>query len=181
MKKIILVLGGARSGKSHYAVERARQMNKRTVFIATLEFRDAEMTERIKLHKQHRPAEWQTVEEGKNIDKILLNLKGLCDVVIIDCLTNFVSNLLISLNDVNQVESRVRELIEVLKAVDFTVLVVSNEVGGGLVPETPLGRKFRDIAGLANQLVARHADEVYLMTAGIPLCIKGEIKDEMPK
>ena len=172
MKKIILVLGGARSGKSHHAVELAKQINKRTVFLATMEFIDEEIKERIKIHRQNRPAEWQTVEEGKNVDKIMLNLSCLCDVVIIDCLTNLVSNLLLELNDVTKVRDRIKELMDIISKIDFTVIIVSNEVGCGVVPETPLGRKFRDIAGLANNLVAKYADEVYLMTAGIPLCIK---------
>jgi adenosylcobinamide kinase/adenosylcobinamide-phosphate guanylyltransferase len=189
MKKIILVLGGARSGKSHYAVELAKKLGNpssltgshmgrdsvatsRTVFLATMECLDEEMQERIKLHRQHRPAEWQTVEEGKDVDKVILNLKGLCDVVIIDCLTNLVSNLLLELQEINKVKVRIEEIIQVIGQLDATVLIVSNEVGCGVVPETPLGRKFRDIAGIANQLVAKYADEVYLLTAGIPICIK---------
>lgn len=177
MKKTILVLGGARSGKSYYAVELAKQINKRTVFLATLEFRDAEMEERIRIHKQHRPPEWQTVEEGKAVDKILLNLKGLCDVVVIDCLTNLVSNLLLELNDTEKVLEQIKSVLRVMNELDYQVIVVSNEVGEGIVPETPLGRKFRDIAGVANQIFAKHSDEVYLMCAGIPICVKGESKN----
>lgn len=172
MKKLILVLGGARSGKSQYTVELAQKMSGRTVFLATLEFRDDEMEERIKKHQQARPAEWQTVEEGKNIDNILLNLKGLCDVVIVDCLTNLVSNLLLDLQDEEKVTERIEGIMRVIDEADFTVLMVSNEVGTGLVPETVLGRKFRDVAGKTNQLAAQYANEVYLMTAGIPLRIK---------
>jgi adenosylcobinamide kinase/adenosylcobinamide-phosphate guanylyltransferase len=174
MKKVTLILGGARSGKSHHAVEMAKKINKRTVFLATLEFHDTEMDERIKLHKKHRPAEWQTVEEGKYIDKILFNLKGLCDVVIIDCLTNLVSNLLIELNDADKVVEEIKSVVQVMSDMDCQIILVSNEVGDGIVPETPLGREFRDIAGIVNQLIAKHADEVILMCAGIPLCIKGK-------
>jgi adenosylcobinamide kinase/adenosylcobinamide-phosphate guanylyltransferase len=178
MGKIILVLGGVRSGKSHHAVELAKQINKRTVFLATMEFIDEETKERIKLHKQSRPQEWQTVEEGKNVDKILFNLKGLCDIVIIDCLTNLVSNLLLELNAIGKVKDRVKEIITILKDIDFTVIIVSNEVGCGVVPGTSLDRDFRDIAGLANQLMAKHADEVYLMTAGIPILLKPQINTD---
>ena len=178
MKKVILILGGARSGKSHYAVEMAKRLDKRTVFLATLQCLDEEMQERIKLHRQHRPPEWQTVEEGKDVDKILFNLKGLCEVVVIDCLTNLVSNLLLELNDIGRVEERIKEIITILNQLDFTVIIVSNEVGGGLVPDTPLGRKFRDIAGIANQLMAKYADEVYLMTAGIAVRIKSSSPTE---
>lgn len=196
-KKLILILGGARSGKSQYAIELARKMKGRTVFLATLEFKDEEMEERIKKHRQARPPAWQTVEEGKNIENILLNLKGLCNVVIIDCLTNLVSNLLLDLSrtekhseklrrdpevtppgqvhsgkDEEKVVDRIEGIMRVIDEVDFTVLMVANEVGSGIVPDTALGRKFRDVAGKANQLAAKYADEVYLMTAGIPLKVK---------
>lgn len=173
-KKFILILGGARSGKSQYAVELAQKGEGRTVFLATLEFKDEEMKERIKQHKETRPPEWQTVEEGKNIDNILLNLKGLCGTVIIDCLTNLVSNLLLELKDQEKVVERIEGVMRVIEELDFTVLMVANEVGSGLVPDTALGRKFRDVAGKANQLAAKYADEVYLMTAGIPLKVKGK-------
>ena len=171
-KKLILITGGCRSGKSRYAVDLAKELNKKTVYIATMTFKDAEMKERIKAHQKARPAEWQTVEEGKDIDTILMNLNGLCDVVLLDCLTMMTSNLLLELNDEKKVIQQIESLLKVIDDSDMTVLVVTNEVGSGIVPDKKLGRNFRDLAGCVNQLFAQAADEVYLMVAGIGLKIK---------
>ncbi|MFH0889426.1 MAG: bifunctional adenosylcobinamide kinase/adenosylcobinamide-phosphate guanylyltransferase [Planctomycetota bacterium] len=171
-KKLILITGGCRSGKSRYAVDLANELNKQTVYIATMVFKDVEMEERIKTHKKARPAEWQTVEEGKNIDTILMNLKGLCEVIILDCLTMMTSNLLLELNDEKKVIQRIESLLKVINDSDMTTVVVTNEVGGGIVPDNKLGRDFRDLAGCVNQLFAQAADEVYLMVTGIALKIK---------
>ncbi|MEK7450020.1 MAG: bifunctional adenosylcobinamide kinase/adenosylcobinamide-phosphate guanylyltransferase [Planctomycetota bacterium] len=172
MGKLILILGGTRSGKSRYAVELAKQLDGKTVYLATMKCDDEEMKERIKKHKESRPESWQTVEEGQKCDEILLNLRGLCEVAVIDCLTNLIANLLEQFEEEKQVLSCVETMLKIIAESNFTVLMVSNEVGSGIVPVTPLGRKFRDIAGLTNQLAARYADEVYLMTAGIPVRIK---------
>ncbi|MBI4711800.1 MAG: bifunctional adenosylcobinamide kinase/adenosylcobinamide-phosphate guanylyltransferase [Planctomycetes bacterium] len=170
---MILISGGCRSGKSRYAVEMARQINSpKTVYIATLCFKDAEMDERIKKHKQSRPAEWQTVEEDKNIEQVIINLRGLAEVVIIDCLTVFTSNLMLELQEHKAVIQKAENLLKVIKDSDLTTIMVTNEVGSGIVPDTPLGREFRDLAGGVNQMAAREADEVYLMVAGIPLKVK---------
>ena len=171
-KKLILITGGCRSGKSRYAVDLAKELNKQTVYIATMVFKDVEMEERIKAHKKARPAEWQTVEEGKNIDTILINLRGLCEVVILDCLTMMTSNLLLELNDEKKVIQRIESLLKVINDSDMTIVVVTNEVGGGIVPYNKLGRIFRDLTGCVNQLFAQAADEVYLMVTGIGLKIK---------
>lgn len=171
-KKLIFITGGCRSGKSRYAVDLAKELNKQTVYIATMIFKDVEMEDRIKAHKKARPAEWQTVEEGKNIDTILMNLKGLCEVVILDCLTMMTSNLLLELNDEKKVIQRIESLLKVINDSDMTIIVVTNEVGGGIVPDNKLGRDFRDLAGCVNQLFAQASDEVYLMVTGIPLKIK---------
>jgi adenosyl cobinamide kinase/adenosyl cobinamide phosphate guanylyltransferase len=171
-KKLILITGGCRSGKSRYAVELAKKINKQTVYIATMIFKDAEMEERIKAHKKSRPAEWQTVEEDKNIDTVLMNLRGLCDMVLLDCLTIMTSNLLLELKEEKKVIQRVESLLKVINDSDMTVIVVTNEVGGGIVPDNQLGREFRDLAGCVNQLFAQSADEVYLLVSGIPIKIK---------
>jgi len=172
-KKLILITGGCRSGKSHYAIELAKKLNKTTtVYIATATFKDAEMEERIRNHQKSRPAEWQTVEEGKNIDTVLMNLKGLSEVVLIDCLTMLTSNLLIELNDQNKIIHRIESMLKVISDSELTVIMVTNEVGAGIVPDGKLGRDFRDLSGIVNQLTARAADEVYLMVAGIPMKIK---------
>lgn len=172
MGRIILVLGGARSGKSAYAVRLAAAMDRRTAYVATLEFHDAEMDDRIKLHRAQRPPGWRTIEEGRNVDTVLDSLHSSHDVVIIDCLTNLVSNLLLQGLSREAIEKRIENLFAVARRVPFTTIVVTNEVGCGLVPETPLGRSFRDVAGVANQMAAREADEVFLVTAGIPLRLK---------
>ncbi|MEW6026019.1 MAG: bifunctional adenosylcobinamide kinase/adenosylcobinamide-phosphate guanylyltransferase [Planctomycetota bacterium] len=172
-KKLILITGGCRSGKSHYAVELARQLHKTTtVYIATSTFKDAEMEERIKHHQKSRPAEWQTVEEGKNIDTVLMNLKGLSEVVIIDCLTILTSNLLIELQEQEKIIHRIESMLKVINDSELTVVIVTNEVGAGIVPDGKMGRDFRDLSGIVNQLVAQAADEVYMMVAGIPVKIK---------
>lgn len=207
MSKVILVLGGARSGKSRYAVELARQFNQKTVFIATYQpdldkdkkcsdgtvivspsiehnneivkqdnvnVKDEEMRQRIEEHRKNRPQEWLTVEEGKNIETVISNLKGLSNIVIIDCLTLLVSNLILTETPAEMLKHKIKDIIRAVVEVDVTAIIVSNEVGGGVVPDTPLGREFRDVAGWANQIIAEKADEVYLMVAGIPLKIKGE-------
>ncbi|MFH1228691.1 MAG: bifunctional adenosylcobinamide kinase/adenosylcobinamide-phosphate guanylyltransferase [Planctomycetota bacterium] len=178
MKKFILITGGARSGKSHYAVEMARKLaappaTHRVVYVATACFRDEEMEKRIEAHKKARPAEWQTVEENKNVDTVIFNLKGLSEIVVIDCLTMLVSNLMLELNNQEQILKRLESVFRMINDSDMTVILVTNEVGSGIVPETVLGRDFRDLAGKANQMAAAAADEVYLMVTGIPLRIKG--------
>ncbi|MFA5795060.1 MAG: bifunctional adenosylcobinamide kinase/adenosylcobinamide-phosphate guanylyltransferase [Candidatus Brocadiia bacterium] len=178
MKKFILITGGARSGKSHYAVELAKKLTAppsthRVVYIATSCFHDEEMDKRIAAHKKSRPAEWQTVEEDKNIDTVIFNLKGLSEIVVIDCLTILTSNLMLELKDQEQVLKRAESMLRVINDSDMTVIAVTNEVGSGIVPETVLGRDFRDLSGKFNQMAAAAADEVYLMVTGIPLKIKG--------
>ncbi len=172
MGKIILVLGGARSGKSTYAVRLATEMKKRAAYVATLEFHDAEMDERIALHRAQRPAGWRTIEEGRNVDAVLDSLHDSEDVVIVDCLTNLVSNLLLQGLSGVAIAKRIDNLTVAARRAPFTTIIVANEVGCGVVPKTSFGRNFRDIAGTANQLAALQADEVYLMAAGIPLRLK---------
>lgn len=172
MKKFILITGGARSGKSRYAVELATKMPVRVVYVATCSFRDDEMNARIKAHQATRPVEWQTVEEDKNVDTVLMNLKGLSEVVLIDCLTMLASNLLMELKDEAAVIQRMESVFRMINDSDMTVIMVTNEVGSGIVPETALGREFRDLAGKVNQRAAVAADEVYLMVSGIPMKIK---------
>jgi len=178
MKKFILITGGARSGKSHYAVELARKMSAppsthRVVYIATACFLDEEMKQRIAAHQKSRPAEWQTVEEDKNVDTVILNLKGLSEIVVIDCLTMLVSNLMLELKNPDKVILRMESVLRMINDSDMTVIAVTNEVGSGIVPETVLGRDFRDLAGKANQMAAAAADDVFMMITGIPIKIKG--------
>ncbi len=172
MKKLILVLGGARSGKSSYAVELAKEFKKKVVFIATATSSDEEMAKRIALHRNSRPKQWKLVEEGRDISAILPALKDRYEVVLIDCLGLLVSNLLADDLTDDEIEKRIKKLVEAILKIDVTTIVVSNEVGSGIVPMNALARRFRDLLGLSNQMIAKKADEVIFMRAGIPVRIK---------
>jgi len=172
MRKLILVTGGARSGKSRYAIELAKGIGGRGAFLATCEIKDDEMRERVAIHKKARPKEWQTIEEPLDVEEKLAAMKGKCDVLILDCLTLYISNLLMAGSSHKEIEEKIKGLIETAKSMDYTVIVVTNEVGSGIVPPDPMARRFRDLTGLANQAVALEANEVYLVVSGIPIKIK---------
>jgi adenosylcobinamide kinase/adenosylcobinamide-phosphate guanylyltransferase len=173
MNKITLILGGARSGKSSYALRLAKKY-KKVAFIATCLGLDKEMQERIRLHKESRPKHWKTFEEPRDLARLIGKLGNGFDCILIDCLTLLVSNLILSKNSQEQILEKIEELLAVLSKKKAKVIMVSNEVGLGLVPVNKLGRDFRDIAGRVNQMVARNADKVFFIVAGIPLKIKGE-------
>jgi len=177
MGKFIFITGGARSGKSRYAQDLARGISKRVAFIATCIPQDKEMKRRIALHKKSRPPNWKVIEESKDIESTLSKLKNKTDVVIIDCLGLLISNLLSEGADEKVIEKKIRTIAQILPKVKFTSIVVSNEVGSGIVPENILARQFRDLTGLSNQIMSRYADIVYIMQAGIPTIIKGWGKD----
>lgn len=175
---ITLILGGARSGKSRFAQELAAKQGRKVLFVATGEPLDEEMRARIDTHKKSRPAGWRTLEAPTNVARALKGKTGDAEVVIIDCITLLVSNLMGDENtDVGiwekKVAAEIKSLITLLKNSKANFIIVSNEVGLGLVPTTPIGRAYRDILGMANQMLAGNADEVYLMVAGIPLALKG--------
>ncbi|TRZ96872.1 MAG: bifunctional adenosylcobinamide kinase/adenosylcobinamide-phosphate guanylyltransferase [Dehalococcoidia bacterium] len=176
-KQCIFILGGARSGKSRYAQELAGKLSNKVLFVATGEARDKEMQARISHHKKNRPESWRTLEAPTNIGRQIEQQIGDAEVVLIDCLTLLVSNLLGDESDYSKAEKQVmaeiNELIACMDKLDSSFIIVSNEVSMGLVPETRLGRIYRDMLGKANQLIARHASEVYLMVAGIPVKVKG--------
>ena len=173
MRKMIFVLGGARSGKSRYATQVAKRIDKKTVFIATATALDEEMKERIRLHKISRPKSWDLIEEPLNLSKVLFRSKPAYGTVLIDCVGLWVSNLLMANMKDMVIEKKVKELTDsILKAKFSLVIIVSNEVGAGLVPADPVSRRFRDLVGLANQIMAAGADEVIMMQAGIPVRIK---------
>lgn len=173
MKKLILILGGARSGKSNYAVEMAKEFKKKVVFVATAASSDEEMEKRIALHKSSRPKQWELIEEGRDIVSILPALKDKYEVALIDCLGLLVSNLLADDLTDEEIEKRIKKLVEAIQKVNITTIMVSNEVGSGIVPMNALARRFRDLLGLSNQMIAKEADEVVFMRAGIPVKIKG--------
>ncbi len=174
MKKSILIFGGSRSGKSSLAVDIAKRISKRVVFIATALPGDDEMRERIKKHRASRPHHWRVIEDGKDIHHSLLSLNGKCDAVIIDCLGLFISNLMGQGLEDKTIISKVKSLVDSMHKIKFTVILVSNDVGGGIVPDNKVARRFRDLLGSTNQLIAREADQVVMMQVGIPLMIKGE-------
>ena len=169
-KRLTLVLGGARAGKSNFAQQRADQA-ERVLFVATAEALDQDMTTRIRAHQESRPPEWDTLEEPLQIVKSMKPLLSNYDTVLLDCLTLWVSNLL--LRDMHcDVPSRVEDLLRLYREQDASWIVVSNEVGLGLVATTKLGRLFTDELGRVNQMVAAEADEVIFMAAGLPLTLK---------
>jgi len=175
MNKITLILGGARSGKSSYALSLAKRY-KKVAFIATCQGLDKEMRQRIKLHKETRPKHWETFEEPRELTKLLVKMDNSFDCIVIDCLTLLVSNLILSANSQKQIIEKVQESLLILNKKKARIILVSNEVGLGLVPANKLGRKFRDIAGKVNQIVASSANEVLFIVAGLPLNIKGKMK-----
>jgi adenosylcobinamide kinase/adenosylcobinamide-phosphate guanylyltransferase len=180
MKKLTFILGGARSGKSSYAVSLAKSTGKKIIFIATCINSDEEMERRIKLHKESRPVTWNVIEEGINIDSALRMIKTDCDVILIDCLGLFISNLMAVELSNEKVENKILLVIEQIKKMTADAIIVSNEVGMGIVPDNPAARRFRDLLGRTNQIFAQNADRVIMMHAGIPIIIKGE-KDEAAK
>lgn len=175
MARILLVLGGARSGKSAFAVDLGRGY-KRVTYLATARVLDEEMAVRVRRHRQLRPSSWQTIESPTHANKRILELGGSTDLVLLDCLTLYVTNLLLDENQKEAKEAYVLEEIERLcrasKEASFDVIMVSNEVGLGIIPAEPLGRQFMDVAGLVNQHVAREAEAVYFLVAGIAKRIK---------
>ena len=179
MAKIILITGGARSGKSAFAEKLAMRAEERVAYIATAEIWDSEMAERVDLHRNRRPSGWQTYEAPRQAENAMDAATFHADLILFDCLTVYSTNCLLALPeelDPRQRRSAVLESVDelVLAAQRFpgTVLFVTNEVGDGIVPDNALAREFRDVAGLVNQKVAQAADEVYWVVCGLPVEIK---------
>ena len=170
-KQIILVTGGARSGKSKYAEQRAQELGGRRLYIATAEAKDDEMAQRITEHKKRRGNDWTTVEEPVELSSVLLAQRGRTDCALVDCLTIWLSNLLLH-RDAEYAGEQVEQLVENLPRLDFHVVFVTNEIGWGIVPDNALARQFRDLAGRANQRIAESAHEVVLTVAGVPMVVK---------
>lgn len=169
-KRLTLILGGVRAGKSSYA-QRLAESGKRVLFVATAEAGDAEMEARIRVHQESRPAEWDTLEEPLDLVAALAPVQRRYDTVLLDCLTLWVSNLLLSSRSYD-IPAEARRLLELYRQGDASWIVVSNEVGLGVVPPTELGRIFADELGRVNQIVAEEADAVYFMAAGLPMAMK---------
>jgi adenosylcobinamide kinase / adenosylcobinamide-phosphate guanylyltransferase len=199
MGKLTLILGGARSGKSTYAEQRAKELGGESVlYVATSETKDEEMQQRVQKHRADRSSAWGTVEASRDVaqalrqaqDTALRQERSAARVVLLDCMTFLVANHLMDAAgpvadpfddpsadpfDVKieaDVVAEVEALVAYVTETDVQMLVVSNEVGLGVVPPYELGRAYRDILGRANQILARHAEEVFLLVAGIPMRVK---------
>lgn len=168
---IRLYIGGARSGKSSSALAAASALPGKKAYIATAQAFDDEMAERIKKHKEERGPEWDSFESPLGIAPLLLRIKDSHDVIVIDCLTLWLTNLMAS---GKSVEAETETFVSALKEAGSSaaIFIVTNEVGQGIVPDNALARQFRDQAGILNQKIAAAADEVFLVTAGIPVKIK---------
>lgn len=181
--KTILITGGARSGKSHLAQELALKSRQAVLFVATAAAEDEEMRQRIEEHRKLRPQGWHTLEVGTYVGKqIQKNIAG-AQLVIIDCVTLLVNNIFSKYTGPageitnaalleKEVTSEIKELIACLDGTAADFIIVTNEVGLGLVPPNPMARLYRDLLGKANQLLAARAEEVYLLVAGLPVKIK---------
>ena len=178
----ILITGGARSGKSAFAQELALKLGEPVLFVATATAGDQEMAERIEQHQRERPTGWSTFEATTHIGGQIPGRIGNARVVIVDCITLLVGNIFgqyepqgerIDTRQVEQdVSAEIDELMECMKRVDARFIIVTNEVGTGLVPPSRVARLYRDLLGKANQVLAEISDEVYLMAAGLPVRIK---------
>ncbi len=164
-----LILGGARSGKSRYALQMAEELPLRRIFVATAEAHDDEMQQRIQRHIADRGETWQTVEVQLDLVAAIATHCDMEHVVVIDCLTLWLSNVMFAGLDVDKECER---LAHAVAATDSALILVSNEVGMGIVPEAKVAREFRDYQGRLNQLVAASASRVVLVAAGIPLVMK---------
>jgi len=172
MGKTILVTGGARSGKSRLAEQLAEACGAPLGYIATATAGDAEMAARISRHRERRGDRWQTFEEPLELARVLAEADGRHAALLVDCVTLWLTNLLLRYDGREQVLPHVKELTGQLTVMQSTVVLVTNEVGQGIVPENRLARTFRDLSGEANQLLAAAADEVYVSIAGLPLRLK---------
>jgi len=179
----VLITGGARSGKSRFAQELAQRLGQPVLFVATAEAGDEEMRQRIEEHRRTRPTAWRTLEVTTHIGHHILQRIGGAQVVIIDCLTFLVSNVLGQFigptgDNIDEllaekaVNREIDELIDCLNRIPASFIIVTNEVGTGLVPVNRVGRAYRDLLGKANQRLAERTDEVYLMVSGLPVKIK---------
>ncbi len=177
--KSTLIIGGARSGKSHFAQELALKSGGAVLFVATAEAGDKEMKQRIKKHRKARPSTWKTIEATTHVSHQISRNIGQAQTVIIDCVTLLINNIFQQHDEEidadlieKEVMAEIGELVNCIDQSDASFIIVTNEVGLGLVPADRISRLYRDLLGRANQMLAQHADEVYLMAAGIPVTVK---------
>lgn len=176
MTRHALVLGGARSGKTAFAEQLAIHSGSRPAYLATAEALDAEMRDRVASHKAGRAARFTTIEEPIGLSDALLKGAAHHDVILVDCLTLWITNLLMASEDVAKAVSELGATLVQLKTAK--VILVSNEVGQGIVPDNAMARTFRDLAGAAHQRLAEICDDVYFVVAGLPMTLKGEAPGE---
>lgn len=169
----VLYTGGARSGKSNRALEKAEKRGIRRLFIATAEPLDKEMQDRIVRHRAERGELWTTVDEPVEVTSVIAHHDNDTEVFLLDCLTMWISNLMGKGLDDGDIRSKVLELVDALGTCSADVLLVSNEVGQGIVPVEAMGRRYRDLLGWTNQQIAATCDCVVFMVAGLPMVIKG--------
>jgi adenosylcobinamide kinase/adenosylcobinamide-phosphate guanylyltransferase len=171
---LIYITGGARSGKSSYAQNLAQKRAKRVTFVATALPSDENLKKRIARHKRERPKHWQTIENPADLADVFSQCGRGTELLLLDCLTLYVSACLVARETEAKISARVETFCKAAAASKITTVVVSNEVGSGVVPMTDWGLQFQDYLGRANQIVARYADQAILMVSGIPFVLKGD-------
>jgi adenosylcobinamide kinase / adenosylcobinamide-phosphate guanylyltransferase len=179
-KEKILVIGGCRSGKSSHALNLAESMGRRRVFVATCVPHDDEMRRRVARHQAERSDSWQTLEIPVDLAGAIAENSPLADVMLVDCLTLWLSNLLMETDDVDRIRKVIDGLAEAVQKAPHAIVLVSNEVGAGIVPENRLARLYRDLAGWTNQALAAVCDRVVWTVAGIPVTIKPPFQATYP-
>ena len=170
---MIFITGGCRSGKSRFALDYANQHFVKKLYLATCEALDEEMAQRIEHHKKMRGPEWQTIEEPVEIADKIKQYRDRVEVILLDCITLWLSNLLTKGNDDLKIMDEINRVMEMMKPTPTSLIVVSNEVGMGIVPADPLSRRFRDLSGMINQRITEVVDTVIFMFSGIPIFLKG--------
>ena len=172
-KRIIFITGGCRSGKSRYALNYVNQHFLKKLYLATCEALDEEMAQRIEHHKKMRGPEWHTIEEPVEIVDKIRQYGDKVEVILLDCITLWLSNILMKWDSDSRIMDEVDRFVNVIKQSPTSFIIVSNEVGMGIVPAEPLSRRFRDLSGMANQKIAEMADTVIFTVSGIPIFLKG--------
>ncbi|OGS21631.1 MAG: hypothetical protein A2252_12655 [Elusimicrobia bacterium RIFOXYA2_FULL_39_19] len=168
--KIIFILGGVKSGKSSFALEQAKKLNKPVSYIATAVITDKEIAKRVKNHRLERPASWQTIEESNNLLNALKKVKN--KTIVVDCINFLVSNLIYQKNPEPFILKHITEFCNEIKKKNLTVYLISNEVGLSLISPYKLGRDFQSTLGKINQILAKQSNETHFLIAGIPMKIK---------